>query len=173
MDKIFEFIGLDYGTWLNGFEYLSEIFQYVVSSTYFDPDVFAYENMNNIARVRDRKRATYSSFLEYIKPYGSTSKFKCKESKSEYLPQIFEFFPEAWEAYRSEVGKFNKYKELKTKFNGDLVREWTDLEGKELGKFMESFKRWVGTEDYYWIYIDERSQDTIKADVMWNLSLWG
>ena len=156
MSKIFDFLGFDYAVWLEGFHNLDDIFSFVVQSPYFSPELFSFENMNNTARVRDKKRATYNAFLEYIKnlPAGGMD---WNKDKSVYIDEIFSFFPEAWGTYKTEVYKFNQYKAIKAKFNGDLVRTWLKdefengvvyklpvVEGKELGDFIKSFIKSIG-----------------------------
>lgn len=49
------------------FKTYKEVFDYVISSPYFNSKLYLFENLNNTNRVRDKKRKTYSMFLKYIK----------------------------------------------------------------------------------------------------------
>jgi len=64
--KIFEFLGFDYERHMRGFDDVEDIFEYVVSSKYFIPDIFAMDNLSQIDHKRNRKRPTYQKFLQYI-----------------------------------------------------------------------------------------------------------
>lgn len=64
--QIYQLAGLDYNRYLEGFDSLEDIYQFVVSSSKFHPGYFALYNLNHQHRVRDRKRTTYKLFLEYI-----------------------------------------------------------------------------------------------------------
>jgi hypothetical protein len=44
-DDIFEFLGLSYSDWKNGFKTLEEIFEYVATSEFFDGDMFQLSNL--------------------------------------------------------------------------------------------------------------------------------
>lgn len=173
-DKIFRFIGLSYSRFLQGFSTLTEIFQFVIDSPFFDPDIFSFENMNNAARVRDKKRSTYNAFLEYIKDLDKIPRPKWGEDKSIYLDSIFSFFPEAYKTYQEELDKFKEHKSQQEKFNGAKVREWLEIaypkevpEGVEFGHFM----KWViynkiGDEFTKSVWIKSNSEDSMRFHII-------
>lgn len=119
---------------------LEDIFENVAASKYFNPEVFLLENNNNVARVRDRKRPSYNALLEWCKHLPPRDYFPRAKDKSVYLDRIFLAFPESkktWEELWKKKELLDKFKLL---FNGDLVNEWTGLEGKELGEMMVILK---------------------------------
>lgn len=120
---------------------LEDIFDNVAASRYFNPEVFKLENNNAVARIRDRKRPSYNKFLEYCDKLPEKQWFPRTKDKSIYLPMIFRAFPHALEEYNI----LWKQKELNDKFkqllNGDLVSEWLELTGPELGKMMVILKQ--------------------------------
>ncbi len=59
-------LGLSYERWEQGFDSLEDIFKFVVSSPYFNRDIFLLHNRNNTTRVRDAKRKTYMEFLLWL-----------------------------------------------------------------------------------------------------------
>lgn len=67
VESIIKFLGFDFEVYKKGFNNLNEIFKYISCGKYMSPDLFALENRNAKARVRDAKRTTYMNFLEYLK----------------------------------------------------------------------------------------------------------
>lgn len=179
-DKIFEFIGLSYSKFLHGFYNLEDIFKFVISSPFFDPDIFSFENMNNAARVRDKKRSTYNAFLEYVKDLNQIPRPEWKEDKSEYLNNIFGFFPEAYQTYQKELILFEEHKSMQEKFNGTKVREWLEVaypkeeivEGVEFGHFMKYVLQHIGQDETKKNWILNISEDDMRYRVINWYNIW-
>lgn len=142
--KIFEFLGLSYDRWLEGFENLTDIFEYIVQSPFFDYDMFQLSNLNKINRERNLKRASYMSFLEYIE-LNHKDKVFTFEDKELTLKGVKEKFPEARIEYhiRKLEYEYCKKEFIKAKFNGNEVRTRFGLEGAELGSAMKDWKQYV------------------------------
>lgn len=140
-EKIFRFLGLDYSLFLKGFSTLEEIFKFVTSSRFFSKEIFAYENMNAAARVRDKKRSTYTSFLEYIKDQNVLNKYEWSRETKYPLKHVLSFFPEAVKGFDEEYCKFDTRKRYKENLNGALVRQWIGSDyfptQQEFGQFMK------------------------------------
>lgn len=161
-----EFLDLDYDKYMDGFATLQEGFDWVAASKYFDPESYKLENLNHIAKIRDKKRATYHAFLEYCQNWvssGNAPKTKFDKDKTKYFDEIFEFFPSARDGFEQATMKLAHQKYIKTKFNGDMVRELTGLDGKELGMFMLHLKS-SSTLDKYNIVL--MSDEKIKNHIM-------
>ena len=140
INKIFDFeYGVEYNT-------LEEMFESVVWSKYFNPKVFAWEEMNSVARIRDKKRTTYHAFLKYIENM-SGDYFQYSKDKTIYHEQIFEWFPHAKEEFDILWEKKRQREVIREKFNGNLVSEWTGVVGKELGMLMVLIKKNLSEED--------------------------
>lgn len=135
------FVGLSQNRFNEGFKNLQEIFEFVSSSPFYNPDFYKLENLNHIAKVRDKKRSTYNEFLEYGETYSGPVFTKFKKDKSEYLEEIFEFFPDSREKFYEANKKYAAAKFIKTKFNGEMVTALTSLVGKDLGSFMKHLKK--------------------------------
>lgn len=140
--KVFEFLGYDYDRYLKGFNTKQEIFDWVINSKFFDSEMFEMQNLNQIDRKRNRKRATYQEFLEYLKSNNIKKSYNFKD-KEEYLERIDEYFPEV--GLKSEIEKLQKLdntkQEISKKFNGNIImnrHNW--LKGRELGDVMNRFK---------------------------------
>lgn len=142
--RAIEFVGLPYR---NEFETLEDIFSYVASSPYFNPDIYLFENMNYRSRVRDAKRKTYSEFLVWCaENQEGMTHYQFNPDKSVYLPSIRNCFESFGPMYDLIEQKNRSIKELKLKFNGTIVRNMTGLEGAELGLFIHDFRNHYGND---------------------------
>ena len=141
---------LDKYTFFKGFETYEQMFDWIVSSPRFMPDIFKFENLNHTNRVRDRKRKTYNMFLSYLEEIDVgqfEDNFKLtEEEKRECVCRWFPFI-------RKEIEEIDKHIErvnvTKAKFNGALVSQLTNIVGKDLGNFIQLFK---SKYDIEWIY---------------------
>lgn len=178
-EKIFGFIGLEYFEFLLGFSSLNKIFRFVTSSPYFHPDIFSFENMNNTARVRDRKRSTYNEFLAYIDGMDIDPLPSWDKDKSKYLDKIFTFFPESYAGYLRSLAEFEKHKAMQAKFNGTKVLGWLKdsyPEGIVHGFHFGNFMKWmledkigIGTKE---LWIESNTEDWLKQCVIMWYSEW-
>lgn len=101
--------------------------------------------MNHQARVRDRKRKTYQEFLRWVNDpvngIPESEDIPKAQLRKEWLERAFETFQGFKERYDATIREMNLTREANRKFNGNLVRELTGLEGKELGVFIYNFER--------------------------------
>jgi hypothetical protein len=152
-NHVLKFIGLNSLAYSSGtFQELEDIFRYVSASPFFSPEIYLFDNLNHVQRIRDRKRATYNSFLEWCKTMEETTwkgnhKILYAEDKALYLPFIFSHFEGFKLAYEKGRKNYAKKKLVKTKFNGDLVSQITGLSGKPLGDFIIFFKKSMEKEE--------------------------
>lgn len=120
---------------------LEEIFEAVAASKYFNPDIFLLENRNHTARVRDRKRATYTALLEWCKTQTVKTEFyQFDPDKTVYHRKIFKAFPHAKAEFDELWRRKFEIEEAAKKFNGVLVRELTGREDTRLGQLMKLLK---------------------------------
>jgi len=165
-EKIFNFLGLDYSRYTNGFNTLTEIFYFITASKYFNTEAFLFKNLNSIDRKRNAKRKTYNEFLTYINTTTFTlSNFVGFKGKSEYIEDINLFFPESnFKIKLKELELKNTENELMcSKFNGKLIMEQhPKLMGKELGDAITKFKKSFG--DKWREYNLNNSSESILKD---------
>lgn len=128
-----EFLGYDYSVFEKGFNTLEDIFEYVISSKYFDKKIFALENRNHDARTRDAKRPNYRKFLEYID--GKDFPESEKVDKDEKLKEAFIKFPSFKSEYDYVFEEISYNKEIKSKFNGFIISEETGYKSHDLSFF--------------------------------------
>lgn len=130
---ILTLLGLSAKRYYEGFDTLEDIYNFVTASPYFCKEIFALENRNHTARVRDEKRSTYIGFLEHIKDREYDTRWLFS------MNNAFDVFPEFQERLLEVEKEYEASKEFKKRYNGVLVSQVTGLQGKELGLFM----RWV------------------------------
>jgi len=117
-----------------------DVFDNIVASKYFNPEVFLLENNNTISRVRDRKRPSYHQFLHLCSTLPKKEWFPRVKDKTIYLDLIFDAFPDAKEKYDALWKKKLMIDSNAVKFNGNIVKELTGLQDKELGLFIQALK---------------------------------
>jgi len=171
-EKIFSLLGYDYGRWQQGFKTLEDIFEFTADTAFFNPSIYLLENRNHIARMRDRKRASYTAFLSWCReryPMMDNPEWRFytfSEDKKTNLPYIFDNFPEFRESYNRVAAALERKKAVKLRFNGDLVRQITGREGKDLGEFMTWLRKngWEGGQFEAWVLgaSDEEIADEIR-----------
>lgn len=167
--KIYEFLGLDYKRWEQGFDELEDIFEYIATSKYFNWRMFQFDQLNKINRDRNAKRKSYMSFLEWIDEHVADDKHEHQfaEDKTSYFLTINDTFPEAdliTQVRRLEYLHCRKLY-VNSKFNGGQVMLKFGLQGKELGAAMDSFKEFItGEYESYNDYIIHTESVDIYKD---------
>lgn len=142
--KIFEFLGLSWDRYLEGFNNEKEMFDYIVQSRFFNPESFKLENLNSINKKRNKRRKVYGEFVDYVSKMESKYTFTDLDKKS-HLKKMEEFFECPISEKIAELRKEELFKKsLSEKFNGELVMKWSGkTEGKEVGELLERFKNYV------------------------------
>ena len=148
--KIFKYLDLDYDRWLEGFDTLEDIFDYVKTSKYYSPEIYQLSQLNKINRERNAKRKSYMSFLEYIKDDNPNQMaiYHTKTHKEYLIDYVYKTFPES--NIKLEVKRITyesaKSDYVKAKFNGKMIMDKYGLEGKELGDAIKTFKEYINIE---------------------------
>lgn len=136
--KTYEFLKLDADKVSEGFEDLDEIFRFVASSPFYDPELYKLENLNHIAKVRDKKRETYRKFLEFGEKYtGPVGQMN--PDKKFYLMMVLDHFGKMDE-FKRIMEQVCLMREARRVFNGEIVSAVTGLTSKDLGVFVRHLK---------------------------------
>lgn len=162
--KVFEYIGLNYEQFKNGFETKEEMFEYLINCKYFTKETFINDNLNKIQRKKEKVRPIYKAFIEYIKnkKYAVNEHVNyCKNNKTEFLLQVIKDFNKE-DIFNEENKKYQDQITIRNKFNGKIVSEITQLIEKELGKFIAIFK---GMYENFDKYVLENNSEQIKNDI--------
>lgn len=143
--EIHEFLGLDHFRFLRGFDELEDIFEWVCSTKYFHPSRFSFEEMNYRARTRDRKRSDYNALMAWIEQNKARlPAYQRKENKADYIPWICESFPILKERLDYNRIVYKETQEIKTKFNGHIIKEmgiFKDGEEEKMGRAIAAYKK--------------------------------
>jgi len=154
-----EFLELDVEKYKSGFNTLEELFEYVASSPYFNPDIYLLHNRNHVSRVRDKKRKTYNLFLKWCEenndnlnhyPYNNTNDYdgygSANNIQETFIKKLFEKYPLLAYKNLQNRAKYILDKNFKNYFNGVVVKDFIEketgkvIEGKELGYYMKRIK---------------------------------
>lgn len=143
-----DILGLSAKRYDAGFNSLEDIFEFVASSKFFNRDVFLLDNRNHIGRTRDRKRPTYSKFLEWIEETNPSNNYIFEEKneggyglREPFFSEIvLKRYPFVEQKVIDLVKKDLVNRNFKKQFNGVIVGAMTGLSGKALGAFMSSIK---------------------------------
>lgn len=156
-----------------GFQSLTDIFAYVVSSPYFNRDIYLLENRNHASRIRDAKRPTYNAFLVWVdaQPVGSLPAWPWAEAGSAqrehqrqaFLHAAFSACPDFKLAYDAAMAQLQRKKTLKRRYNGTLASAVTGLSGKALGELMAGVRTSFQNEAAFEAFFLHASDDEIKA----------
>ena len=124
------------------FQEQKDIFEFLTSSNLFNKKIFAFENLNHANRKRDKVRADYHAWLEFIE--SKESVFEQEHDKTVYIDEINEHFKiDLYEYWQELMSKKLLKDHLKNKFSGLTVMSWTSLQGRELGVVLGAFKKWI------------------------------
>lgn len=160
LPKIFKLGGFDYDRFLDGFNTMEEIFEYVIQSKYFNSEIFSMNNLSRIDRKRNKKRNSYRLFLEYISNVKSTMEIPFESNKDIYLPIIDKMFSGSrlLETINELKAVGVSHREIANKFNGNTVMEYIpELSGKELGISIGNFRKVLGNDFFNFIKENEIS----------------
>lgn len=154
----YDILGLNPERWLQGFDTLDEIFEFVTTSKYFNPDIYLLDNRNATSRVRDKKRKTYTKFLEYCNSHKDELRHYQFPSNDErggyglrepfYTDVILKKWPEVENEVNNLIYDFELNERFKSIFNGEVVGSLTGLTGKDLGHFMSKCKDMIADKEY-------------------------
>jgi hypothetical protein len=138
--RILGFLELDVAHWEAGFETLYEMFEWAVHSPWFS--VAPYVKRDTTTKRRVRQRRTMAELVRWLEREKIEKRCEYRAERDAYVPEIAAAFPEAdlegalAEQRAAEADAIA----LRAKFNGELVRGWTGLEGKDLGELIRRIR---------------------------------
>lgn len=153
------FLGLDPERHRQGFNTVEDIFNYMISSTYFRSESFLLESLNHVARVRTKKRPMYAAFLDFL---DNNHQPESERNKPLHLNRGFEAFSSFQDKYNEAEQKGIDRSIIKDKFNGELVSELTGLTQKDLGEFMKQIRSSFESKEEFERFIINGDQKDIN-----------
>ena len=147
LEEIIPALGLDYKRYEQGFDTMEDIFKFVASSLYFNPEMYALENATTANRIRDARRKTYQAFLDwigkqtfYFNAVGWTAAAAERSYPSPYS-LILNGYPHVAERIKVIETEREQEKLFRELINGAVIGDLTGLTGAELGQFIERFRQ--------------------------------
>lgn len=165
-DQALRFLGYEPARFHAGFDDLEAIFEYVAGSAFFNRAIFLLENRNYQSRVRDRKRKTYTGFLQWCEARPALPAFDYPDDKAQWLPRMFEWFPAFKLAHDRAAQDLARERAVRARFNGEYVAALTGLEGKELGLLMKRIKDGFGSAEALAAFVLAASDAELRARVL-------
>ncbi len=155
------------------FRTLDDMFRFVVSTPYANPEIYRLDNRSHKARIRDVKRATYNAFLAWLEaqPAGVVPAYAWgedgtpgrAEQQDRFLQAAFARLPAFKALHERTLTDAARAKQLKLKFNGALAEEITGLSGKPLGELMTRVRASFSDQAAFERFVLEADEDGIAA----------
>lgn len=156
-DKALKFLGFDVERFKQGFNNMNEVFEFVVSSTFFNKDAFLFENRNHKARARDKKRSNYLAALEYFKN-------KKDRKKQLSLSHMEKEFPNFKTEYRDLEKQIKSDFIDKMIFSNDNIMVSLNYQGTL--KNVNPFKEHLGSQEKQFVfYCENKSKNKLQINV--------
>ena len=156
-DKALKFLGFDVERFKQGFNNMNEVFEFVVSSTFFNKDAFLFENRNHKARARDKKRSNYLAALEYFKN-------KKDRKKQLSLSHMEKEFPNFKTEYRDLEKQIKSDFIDKMIFSNDNIMVSLNYQGTL--KNVNPFKEHLGSQGKQFVfYCENKSKNKLQINV--------
>lgn len=149
-EKIFKFLGFNYNEYKKGFFFISDVFNYVIFSKYFDNTIYEYSNLNHQNKTRNKKRKTYCQFLEYIKNFKKRHLYL---NKWFYVLKASLYFKiNIFKEYRKFKNGIKQKEKIRDKFNANIVlnlipKYIKNFDKKHLSNVMKELKLTI--KSYY------------------------
>lgn len=169
MRHILEFIDLSYLKWLQGFDDVEEIFEYVIGSKYFCSNSYDLKYFN--IQKRATERPEFNKFLDYLDEKKIEKNYPFEKEKNIYIPMIDDFFyTDLKSKYEEHVERQGILEKLSKKFNGKIIMELIEgIDGKELGKFIGDYKNACPNFEHDVLLLP---QETINEDIKKYYKSW-
>ncbi|KAJ7475721.1 hypothetical protein FB451DRAFT_254437 [Mycena latifolia] len=171
MDEIMEYMGLSMKQWKDGFQTKQQVFEWVGTSSLFDPARFRTEGQG-IKKVKP-ERTMYAEFVQWAKEQNqhlgdSNSASRGCLNKEEQIQHALKYFGKK-EQFDALAREDSEKARIKESFSGSKVRSWTGFsEGqwKDLKATMDQVRAWVGGEQGILKILDEEGEEGIKKLVL-------
>lgn len=133
--EIFHFLGLNYHTFSKGFTEESELFEFIKTSRLFESWIFHTDKVKRNSTALKSRLAELDRFLSTFKITDPPSNEEIEILKQNLLKEALDYFKKNKD-YDDMLANNEEKKRFKLKFNGNIVREVTKMQGKQLGEFV-------------------------------------
>ena len=167
--EICKYLDLDYEKWISGFDTKESIFEWVISSSWFQRDIFL--NLNCFEKRKSNIRPFYKNFIEYIFDENKFYK-RDRDQLKKYNRQLeaLKFFNKV--QLLDDVIKENNIKnERKMKFNGYKFMKY-GYTNKDIGILILEFKKYINKKfdkvnnmEFFNIWLDNNDEINIDKEI--------
>ena len=157
IETIFQFLGMDSGRWVRGFDNEKDLFGFLGTCRFFNATV----SWNHETKSRACQRPMFRRWLDHVQ--NACPRQTSFDSEA-ILQAAITFFDKRTE-YDAVQKKLSEAKLIKSLFNGSLVKAWTGnkVTGPALGEIMIAFKEHCPAHQMY---------DMCLADVQQTFDTW-
>lgn len=152
---ICDYLTLNYEKWSFGFNNITEIYEWIVESNFFDKSYFI--KLNSKARMQEKSRPMYLDFITFTETI--------EKDKVEPIDDIMvhiKFFNKMKEI--EEIDKQIKIRKIRQeKFSGLIFQKYVDK--KLINKKKEEFKEYIQTNHNFDEWLDETNIDCIENEI--------
>lgn len=164
-ESTLKYLFLDYSRWQQGFDNLTQVFEWFTASKAFNDRFFLLENLNASTQKDVLKRPGYTAFLEWLKDHPEVnSKYHWKSYIQNLPGSLWKPFPEAQKDYEAFFSAIQRKKDAQAKFNGHMISEATGLTGRDLGEFIMDFKK-PYDEYAFQAYVMNTAEESLLSDI--------
>ena len=167
-DAILECLGYDPVRWHQGFNTPEDIYQYVVSSPFFNAEFYDLEKRTYKARIRDSKRTTYNGFLTWLSLQENVPSFPVEDLEKLAWARVQRLNPNVDTLIQAVYAREAQFKENHSKFNGPQVSVWLNKEIQTIGPWMSAFAAKWKDENSFQDWLTKSSKDDVKEMVLAN-----
>ena len=157
--EVCRFFGLDYAKWRSGFFSRREMFDWLVSSPYFDPSPYVRDDGRIPALAR--ARTGMAAFVEYVRKMPPLERTPVADP----IEVVALGFPEVGlrEIIADQDRKTARIAAVASKFNGRVVMAVRpDLYGRTLGEFITRFQ---GSRPDFYDWVIRSTPDEVKTAI--------
>ncbi len=139
------FLGLDDAQHQAGFAKPEDVYAWIASSPYFDPQIYDPKRLTNGSRRRAMHRTFYQGFLNWINGLPGNYDWGPRDSKKdEWRPRIFDHFPHAPALVEEATAKLAASHQA-TIFNGAYVSAIAGVTDPHLQHLMNAVRAYLGS----------------------------
>jgi len=166
--EICDFLNLNYDQYVNGFETLNDIFNWIIKCKYFNKKLFNNDNLNTKYKHRIQTRKMFNHFIEFINTIQINEINEPKDKKTYIIDaqlEAIQYFNKI-DILNNEIELLQKKNIIKSKFNGKLFID-RGINPRLINNYIEQFQ--ISIKNKYNkpfdIYIIETSQDKIISEL--------
>lgn len=164
-------MGLSLKTYNEGFKTKQEVYEWAVSSKYFDASQFRSKGPG-FTKVK-AQRTMYSDFVEWVETLNASRqpnaepRLSREQRQATIRQEALKYF-DKMEEYETLAKTRSSRTRLKESFSGSVVRDWTNLGEywKGVKLIMDEVRNRLGGEDGVLDFLNKNTEEDLKNFVL-------